>query len=202
MRNVLLTSIASVGLMGSLQAATVLADRIVVTNSILNANGNTTVATHWAEVQVFQLTTGTNIAASANGGTATANSTGYGGVPSRANDGNTDGNFGNGSVYHDNDPDPVPGAAPDVFTIAFSGLFSVDSFNIWGRSDTGTERDNNFVVEFYNGTTLVGRNSTGITATSAPFSTGVTPIIAVPEPTSFATGLLSLGVLGLRRRRA
>ena len=178
----------------SSHAATVLADRIIVTNSVIN-NG-TTVATHWAEVQAFQQGSGTNVAAGLNGGTATASSTGWGTSPSWANDGNTDGAFGSNSSWHDNDGQGG-GAEPDVFTVIFSAPVLVDSFNIHGRNDCCPERDDVFQVEFYNGATLVASQSAGI---GASFSTGLTPII--PETSVTAVVLFALGALSLRRHRA
>lgn len=174
------------------RGATVLADRIVVTNSIPNPGGS--VISHWAEVQVFQQGSGTNVAAGLNGATATASSSGWGTSPGWAIDGNTDGNFNAGSTWHDADD-----AGPDVFTVVFSAPVSVDSFNIWGRSDCCPERDDNFNVEFFNGTTLVGSNNQmGIGGT---FNTGVTPINAIPEP-SLMMILPVSGLFFLRRRRA
>lgn len=178
----------------SSHAATVLADRIVLTKDpVLSGTG-----THWTEVQAFQQGSGTNVAAGLNGGTATASSTGWGTSPSWAIDGNTDGAFGSNSSWHDLDGQAGDNPAElDVFTVVFSAPFLVDSFNIHGRTDCCQERDDIFQVEFYNGATLVASQSSGIGATA---STGVTPII--PETSVTAAGLLALGLLGLRRRRA
>ncbi len=181
----------------SSHAATVFADRIIVTNSVPNNGPN--VATHWAEVQVFAQGSGTNVAASANGGSSSASSTGWGTQTSWAIDGNTNGDFGGNSLWHDNDGQGG-GAEPDIYTVVFSSPVNVDSFNIHGRSGCCENRDDNFLVEFYNGATLVGSNAASIGGT---FSTGVTPIIAiVPEPAAISAGLLVLGALSLRRRRA
>ena len=180
----------------SSRAATVLADRIVVTNSAINTLSGS-VATHWAEVQAFQQGSGSNVAATANGGTATASSTGWGTAPDWAIDGNTDGAFGSNTSWHDNDGQGG-GAEPDVFTVIFSAPFLVDSFNIHGRNDCCPERDDTFLVEFYNGATLVGSNTASIGGT---FSTGFTPINAIPEPSLFII-LPATGLLFLRRRRA
>jgi len=181
----------------SARAATVLADRIVVTNSAINTVSGT-VATHWAEVQVFEQGTGTNVAASANGGTASASSIGWGTSFTGPIDGNTAGGFDANNFWHDNDGQGG-GAEPDVYTVFFSSPRNVDSFNIWGRSDCCTERDDNFLVEFYNGANLVGSNAASIGGT---FNTGVTSINAIPEPATVSAGLLLLGVLSLHRRRA
>lgn len=194
----LITALAVLTCAASAQAATVLADRIVVTNSAINTGGAGTVATHWAEVQAFQQGSATNVAASANGGVATASSTGWGTSPSWANDGNTDGGFGSNTSWHDNDGQGG-GAEPDIYTVVFSAPVSVDSFNIWGRTDCCFERDDTFLVEFYNGATLVGSNAASI----AGAETGLTAITAViPEPAAMSAGLFALAGLSLRRRRA
>jgi len=195
-KQLLLSAFSVLAIAASVQAATVVADRVVVTNSVINAG--TGVATHWAEVQVFQQGSATNAAAASNGGTATASSTGWGTTPSWAIDGNTDGAFGANTSWHDNDGQGG-GPEPDVFTVNFSAPVSVDSFNIWGRSDCCPERDNTFLVEFYNGANLVGSNDASIGDT---FNTGVSPINAIPEPAAMSAGLLALAALGLRRRRA
>ena len=178
----------------SSHGATVLANSVVITNSVPNNGPN--VATHWAEVQVFQQGSGTNVAAGLNGGTAIASSTGWGTSPSWAIDGNTDGAFGGNSSWHDNDGQGG-GAEADVFTVTFSAPFLVDSFNVHGRNDCCAERDDIFEVAFYNGATLVATQSASIGGT---FSTGLTAI--VPEPSVTAAGLLAFGALSLRRRRA
>ncbi len=196
-KKTLLCAFTVLGFAASSPAATVLADRVILTNSVPNNGPN--VATHWAEVEVFQQGSGTNVAAGVNGGTATASSTGWGTSPSWAIDGNTNGGFGSNSVWHDNDGEGG-GAEPDVFTVIFSAPFSVDSFNIHGRNDCCPERDETFLVEFYNGANLVGSNASSIGGT---FNTGVTSISpVVPEPAAMSAGLLALAALGLRRRRA
>jgi hypothetical protein len=194
MKSFLLASALTVSLAAISGAATVTATRVVITNTGI------TPAFHIAEVQVFQQGSGTNIAAGAAGSTATASSTGWGTSPSWAIDGNTDGNFGSNSTWHDTDgqagDDPLQ---TDQLTITFSGPMVVDSFNLWGRTDCCPERDNGIHVDFFNGATLVGFADTGIS--DATFNAGVTPITSVvPEP---ATGLLGLALAGLawRRRR-
>ncbi|MEI9425139.1 hypothetical protein O7A70_28665 [Mesorhizobium sp. Cs1299R1N1] len=64
---------------------------------LYQTNGN---YLHLAEVEVFE--NGQNIAPN---GTASQKTTGWGGDASRANDGNTDGNFSHGSVSHTGTPD-------------------------------------------------------------------------------------------------
>ncbi|HWB04947.1 MAG TPA: PEP-CTERM sorting domain-containing protein [Verrucomicrobiales bacterium] len=194
MKTSILAVVVTACLTAASGAATVLADKVVVTRTTAFPP-----AFHIAEVQVFEQGTGTNVAASAAGSSAAASSTGWGTSPAWAIDGNTDGAFGSNSTWHDTDGEggDNPGMI-DQLTITFSSPKSVDNFNLWGRTDCCPERDDSIRVEFFNGATLVGQVDTGIINN---FNTGVTPITAVvPEP---ASGILALALAGLmwRRRR-
>lgn len=78
-----------------------------------------------AEVQVFA--DGKNVGP---GGKATQSSTGYGGVAERAIDGNTDGNFGSGTVTHTNENDPHPWWEVDL-----QASRAIESIAVWTRTD-------------------------------------------------------------------
>lgn len=130
----------------------VTADRVVVTT--LNPGGQNN--WHLAEIQVFQSGTSTNVAA-ATAGAVASGPAGYGTVPADVNDGNTDGNYSNGSLWHS------PGDAPgEAITVTFSAAVSVDTFRLWGRTDCCAERDDLMRVEFFNGGALVSSQITGI----------------------------------------
>jgi hypothetical protein len=183
-----------------IQAAVVQADRAVITNTAVTPTG-VTPAFHITEFEVYQQGTGTNVAAALAGAAATASSTGWGTQPAWTIDGGRDGAFASNSTWHDTDGEvgdqPL---LPDVLTVNFAALQTVDSFNVWGRSDCCPERDDSFRVDFFNGQTLVGSNAVGIVN---GFELGPTSITQIPEP-SIGAGLL-IGALGLlrvvRRRR-
>lgn len=173
-------------------AASVEANRVTVTGTTAGIT-----ALHLSEVQVFEQGTATNVAASAAGATATASSTGWGTDPSWAIDGNTDGAFGSNSIWHDQDGQAGDPLNTDVFTVTFAEAKTIDLFQIWGRSDCCTERDDSLLVQFYNGDALVGQNASGITVGS---DTGRVSITAIPEPSTIVM-LAGAALVGLLRRR-
>ena len=191
----LYTAFALLAFTASTQAAAILANRIVITSN--NAAGDN--AFHIAEIQVFQQGSATNVAASANGGTAIASSSGWGTAPSYAIDGNTSGGFGSNSVWHNGTPDDTPAQFDPNATISvtFSAPFVVDSYTIYGRDDCCAARDDSFNVQFFNGATLVSEQlNVGILVGNSMSG------VPVPEPAVSLSGLLALGLLSLRRRRA
>ena len=199
MKRSALASILFAASIGSGYSATILADRVVITNLAPPVAPATTAAFHLAEVQVFEQGTGNNVAAAALGGVATASSTGWGTQPAWAIDGNTDGAFGANTSWHDRDGDANGTGVedPDVFTVNFSGTKTVDSFQFWGRADCCPERDDNFMVQFYNGPALTGTNSP--VSIGASFNSGIVPI-TIPEPASPVL-LAAIGLAGILRRR-
>ena len=114
-------------------------------------------------------------------------------------DGNTDGAFGANTTWHDRDGDAAGTGVedPDVFTVNFAGPRTVDSFEFWGRTDCCPERDDNFRVEFYNGTALTGVNSP--VSIGGAFTSGRVDI-TIPEPAS-AAFIALIGLAGIFRRR-
>lgn len=70
----------------------------------------------------------------------TASSEGWGGSPSRANDGNTDGNYGNNSVYHSADNDNEPYIEIDL---GFVSPF-ISQVILYKRTDCCPDRLQNF----------------------------------------------------------
>ncbi len=77
-------------------------------------------------------------------GTATQSTIGYGGLPERANDGNTDGNYGGGSVSHTADGDPLPSWEVDL-----GGPFTLARVVLWNRTDCCAGRLSNFRVSVF-----------------------------------------------------
>lgn len=77
------------------------------------------------------------------GGTATQQSTDWGGVASRAIDGNTNGNWGNNSVTHtqDNSNNPQPWWQVDL-----GSMQAIGAIQLWNRTDYGPDRLSNFSV--------------------------------------------------------
>ncbi|MGB1888265.1 MAG: DUF1549 domain-containing protein, partial [Akkermansiaceae bacterium] len=80
---------------------------------------------HFAEMQIFS--EGTNVATR---GTATQSSTDHGGVPQRAIDGNTNGNYPKGSVTHTAD-----GAAETWWEVDLGREYIIDKIVLWNRTD-------------------------------------------------------------------
>ena len=105
-----------------------------ITNSggILNPGGEGTIGT-------TRFASG-NLALQTRGSTATQSSTAWGGVASRAIDGNTDGNFWNNSVTHTND-EYQPWWRVDLGTPA-----SLRTITLWNRTDCCGERLSDFRV--------------------------------------------------------
>lgn len=86
----------------------------------------------------------------AQAGVATHSSTLYGAQAARANDGNTDGNYGNGSVTHTNSQ------ASAWWQVDLGAVRRVESIEIWNRTDCCADRLNNYTVSVLNasGTTV------------------------------------------------
>ena len=75
----------------------------------------------------------------AGGGRATQSSMGWGGDPMRAIDGNTSGNWGDGSITHTD-------GAPSWWELDLQGAFAIQSVVLWNRLDCCSERLTNFTV--------------------------------------------------------
>jgi hypothetical protein len=105
----------------------------------LNAGGNNILSL--AEVEVIDQKSAAfpNVAL---GATASQSSTGYGGVASRANDGNRDGNFSNNSVTHTDDGQPA--GAPVWLKLDLGGDFQINEISLWNRTDCCWGRLGNF----------------------------------------------------------
>ncbi len=86
-------------------------------------------------------------------GTAVQSTTGYGGDASRANDNNTDGVFGNGSVTHTDDA--VPAGTPQWIEIQLSSDYRINEIALWNRTDCCWGRLGNFRISVFDGASEV-----------------------------------------------
>jgi len=82
-------------------------------------------------------------------GTATQSSLGFGGVPERAIDGNTDGTWSAGSVTHTAD------LTDSWWEVDLGGTFSIGEVRLYNRLDCCWGRLSNFRVAVFDGTTEV-----------------------------------------------
>jgi len=92
-----------------------------------------------AEVQAFETGTGNNVALTSAGGSAWQTSEGWGGAAARAIDGNTDGNYNNGSVTHTGNGDSSP-----AWQVTLANPSDLDAIHVWTRSDCCHARSNDF----------------------------------------------------------
>jgi hypothetical protein len=146
-------------------------------------------------------TLGVDVAAASNGGTAMAPSSwGNFATANLAIDGNTDGYFWNGSVFHSGATGPL-----EILTITFSAVQNLDFVGIWGRMDCCSYRDI-YNVSFFNGVGDLLLSVPDVNAANTHFvamtfyNTAVAPV-PVPEPVSTAIFGLGLMVLALRGRK-
>lgn len=93
-------------------------------------------------------------------GNASQSTTAHGGVPSRAIDGNTNGNWSNGSVTHTNASD-----SNDWWEVDLGNTYTIDEIVVWNRTNCCSGRLGNFTVQILNSGGSVVWSST---VTSAP----------------------------------
>lgn len=192
----LAAGIAGLALAGSVQAATVIgATRIEIVGTILGDYAQL------SEVEAFAFGSGDNVAAAAQGGSASATSSGFGSTPGNAIDGNDDPNSSTSFWV------PAGGTLDEKFTVTFSGATTLSSLRIVGLGFCCQYR-NLWDVTIFNAADTVlfaGRldalNSPTHDASvtfDAPPATG-----AIPEPSTWAMMILGLGAAGtaIRSRR-
>lgn len=122
----------------------------------------------------------TNVAASANGGTATQSSIWTpAATADKAIDGNKNGIWGANGIYTLNHTNAEAGAWLRIF---FDSTYQIDSVNLWNRLDNLGTRLNPFSVRLYDGASLT-YSSTGNT-----FVDNVNDGFAETAGMSFSTG--------------
>ncbi|NQT39120.1 MAG: hypothetical protein HQ581_16595, partial [Planctomycetes bacterium] len=91
-------------------------------------------------------------------GTATQSSTGSGGVPTRGNDGNTDGNWGGGSVQH------TGSGVGQWWQVELPSVTDLDAVHVWSRTDCCWDRvdDFNLIVSDAVGDQIYNQRITGV----------------------------------------
>ncbi len=168
----------------------------------------------WLQVAEFEAfnTLGVNVAATSNGGTATRSSqyagTGYlvqSGAGNALN-GTIGGSYFSGTssqwIYHSGST-----ALSEYLKVSFASVQNLNSINIYGRTDCCAARDiykitlynaSNAVVASYNN--LSANNAAHLASFAFTTNVGVAP---VPEPATWASMLLGMGLSGtmLRRRK-
>lgn len=104
-----------------------------------------------AEVQVLgNVSSFVNVAAL---GTANQSSTGFGGLANRALDGNTNGMYGNNSVTHTDDAQPI--GNPVFWEVQMGRDFEIGEISFFNRADCCGGRLSNFRVSIFDGATEV-----------------------------------------------
>ncbi len=160
-------------------------------------------------------------------GTATQSSVGSGGVPTRGNDGNTDGTYNNGSVTH-----TLGNQSVSWWEVDLGDDYEVNEIVLWNRGDCCGIRLSNFRVSLFDGASEVFGQDFHAGAGNVPqggsevvdlggFVTGdrvrveligglnndnnsilslaEVEVFAIPEPATLT--LAAMGLLALRRRR-
>ena len=122
-------------------------DRVRVELLGLNNNGDNVLSLAEVEVLQYGALPAVNIAPF---GTASQSSTGSGGVPQRAIDGNRDGCWLNGSVSHTANN----GALGSWWELDLASRSTIDIIRLWNRADCCANRLSNFRVSIFDGATL------------------------------------------------
>ena len=148
-----------------------------------------------AEVQAFNFAS-TNVALTANGGSATGSST-YSGfsTPDKAIDGNTAGNYYMDTIFHS-----AGSGGGESLDVNF-GPTTLSSLSIFGRSDCCSQRDVYSVTVFNaaGATLFSGQIDANNGAHSGTFTFDAPG--TVPEPASWVMMIAGFGLVGFAARR-
>ena len=94
---------------------------------------------------------------------ATQSSEGWGGNPNRATDGNTNGQWGGGSVTHTDNP-----GSPSWWEVDLLDTYDIGSIVLWNRLDCCSERLVDFTITLYDADRNVTFEEVGLDAQSLP----------------------------------
>ncbi len=138
-----------------------------------------------------------NVAASANGGTATGSAeyqnNGFA-TPDKAIDGNTGGGYGTDLIYHSGT------TGGDQFLQIDFASTTLASLTIYGRTDCCHERDiYNYAI--YSGASLLTSGTLDTTAGVSGTVTFDAPQNGVPEPATWGLMLAGFAMVGIAARR-
>lgn len=125
---------------GSFNAYRGLIDDFAVTDTKLRRYQIEALAGGTSPADLPGVTPGSHVNLAYLAGSASQSSEGWGGVANRAIDGNTDGNFGNGSVSHTNQP------SDSWWQVELDGLYYLDEITLYNRSDCCGDRLSNLHV--------------------------------------------------------
>jgi len=135
-----------------------------------------------AELQAFETGTGINKAEQSQGGVATAKDNAHGGVPPRANDGNTNMQWGGGSIWHS-------GSTTGTWLqIELAADTDLDKVHFWGREDCCENRqgDFNLIIEDASNVELYNERILGINAEPNHREISVAPLLSADLTASLA----------------
>ena len=188
-----LSAVAFLALAAATQAQLPNVSILEVTDSVPDNDGPNNLYNTLAEVRALSGTTNLALAA-----TPTATSSAFGTVPSDANDGNTDGNYGNGSVWHSGSSGPPGALSPQTFTLTFATPVTLDLVQLFGRTDCCQGRDDALTLTLRDASfNVLFTTATGIPSDDQEISIP----IPVPEPSASLLVVAAAGLGLIRRRR-
>jgi hypothetical protein len=152
-----------------------------------------------AEVEAFNFSA-VNVAAAANGGTASATGSAFGGLPGGAIDGNANTTFGS-HFFHSDTPN-----FGEMLTINLGSASTLSSLRIVGRDELrGRDVWNVSIFNGANAILFLGQLDARTTLGSQAIATfdAPPPTGAIPEPSTWALMILGFGATGaaIRSRR-
>ncbi len=154
-----------------------------------------------AEVEAIEFGTGDNVASFALGGVASASSQ-YDGIsgPGKANDGNTNGNYYAGEIFHSGGP-----GGNQFLDIVLGRAASLANLRIYGNTDGFAER-NFYTISVFNAANDVlysGAFDSRVTRLSFVDFDAPPQIGGIPEPATWAMMIIGFGAVGsaMRSRR-
>ncbi|MFT5313072.1 MAG: hypothetical protein ACI8Z9_001556 [Paraglaciecola sp.] len=184
----------SLGVISSVEATLIDAKLIRITQNLNDGS--------WlmiAEIEAYKLGSATNVALQSNGGSANADSSGFGTVPGDVIDGDTNPAHGGGSVWHSG----APGSGGFVEVTLFNSV-DLAQIDIFLRSDTNPHWSSNFQLTVWDSFANIIYDEAVIGYGAAPYYAPVsfqTVSSSVPEPSIIAIFALGIAGIGFARRR-